>query len=46
MNVWGSDVYLGFKYSIASNKSCKPMVEERDNWWCPSCENDKKKKRR
>lgn len=46
MNVWGADIYMGFKYSIASNKSCKPVVEERKNWWCPSCENDKKKKRR
>jgi len=46
VNVFGADIFLGYKYSIRSNKSCQPVVDERKNWWCPSCGNDKKKKRK
>ena len=37
VNVWGADFYLGFKYTIPTNKECKPAIRDINNWWCPSC---------
>lgn len=45
VDVYGIDLFFGFKFSVASNKECKPVIEDRKNWWCPSCENDEKKKK-
>lgn len=37
VDVWGIDLYFGFKYNISSSKECRGDAEKPNNWWCPGC---------